>query len=72
MSEWTGYEEVPRGVSDAGTPPTLFSQTMGLVAVTAGLFALGAHLGRTLSYELGFVFYLGALICLIAMRFAAP
>jgi modulator of FtsH protease len=28
---------------------TLFGQTMGLVAVTAGLFALEAYLGRDLS-----------------------
>ena len=34
----------------------LFGQTMGLVAVTAGLFALGAYLGRDLSYGWGFVF----------------
>ena len=27
---------------------TLFGQTMGLVAVTVGLFALGAYLGRDL------------------------
>ena len=31
----------------------LFGQTMGLVAVTAGLFALGAYLGRDLSQRLG-------------------
>jgi hypothetical protein len=33
----------------------LFGQTMGLVAVTAGLFALGAYVGRDLSYGWGFV-----------------
>jgi modulator of FtsH protease len=42
---------------------------MGLVAATAGLFALGAYLGRSLSYGLGFVLYLAALGCLIGMRF---
>jgi FtsH-binding integral membrane protein len=36
---------------------TLLGQTMGLVAVTAGLFALGAYLGRDLSYGWGWVFY---------------
>jgi hypothetical protein len=34
---------------------TLFAQTMALVAVTAGLFALGAYLGRELSYGWGWV-----------------
>jgi modulator of FtsH protease len=29
---------------------TLFGQTMGLVAITAGVFALGAYLGRNLGY----------------------
>ena len=33
---------------------------MGLVAVTAGLFALGAYLGRDLSYGWGFVAYIAS------------
>jgi hypothetical protein len=32
---------------------TLLGQTMGLVAVTAGLFAVGAYLGRDLAYQWG-------------------
>ena len=32
---------------------TLFAQTMGLVALTAGIFALGAYLGRNMSYQSG-------------------
>jgi hypothetical protein len=32
---------------------TLLGQTMGLVAVTAGLFAVGAYLGRNLAYQWG-------------------
>jgi uncharacterized protein len=36
----------------------LFGQTMGLVAVTAGLFALGAYVGRDLSYGWGFVVFI--------------
>ena len=39
---------------------TLLGQTMGLVAVTTGLFALGAYLGRDLSYGWGFVLFLAA------------
>ena len=48
---------------------TLFSQTMGYVAVTAALFAAGAYLGRDLSYGLGWVWFIGAFACLIAMNF---
>jgi uncharacterized protein len=33
---------------------------MGLVAVTAGLFALGAYLGRDLSYGWGWVWFIAA------------
>ena len=49
---------------------TLFGQVMWLVAATAGLFALGAYLGRSLGNGVAFVFYLLAFGCLIAMRFA--
>ncbi len=48
---------------------TLFSQTMGYVAVTAALFAAGAYLGRNLSYGLGWVWFIAAFACLIAMNF---
>src|SRR6478672_6837618 len=49
---------------------TLLGQTMGLVALTAGLFALGAYLGRDLSYGWGLVLYLVSFGCLIGMNFA--
>jgi FtsH-binding integral membrane protein len=49
---------------------TLFSQVMGFVAATAGLFALGAYLGRNLGTGLAFGCYLLAFACLIGMRFA--
>jgi FtsH-binding integral membrane protein len=49
---------------------TLFGQTMGLVAVTAGLFAVGAYLGRDLSYGWGWLLFIAAFGCLIAMNFA--
>ena len=48
---------------------SLFSQTMGYVALTAGLFAAGAYLGRDLSYGLGWIWFIAAFICLIAMNF---
>jgi uncharacterized protein len=47
---------------------TLFGQTMGLVAVTAGLFAVGAYAGRDLSYKLGIVWFILAIGCLFGMR----
>jgi FtsH-binding integral membrane protein len=43
---------------------------MGLVAVTAGLFALGAYLGRDLSYGWGFVAYIASFALLIGINFA--
>jgi len=49
----------------------LFSQTMGYVAVTAGLFALGAWLGRDLTGGVGIVAFIAAFAALIGMRFAA-
>ena len=59
-----------------GTPArdrthTLFAQTMGYVAVTAALFALGAYLGRHLTYGAGFAAFIAAFAALIGMRFAA-
>jgi len=43
---------------------------MGLVAVTAGVFALGAYAGRGSSSGVGWVCFAGAFGCLIGMRFA--
>jgi FtsH-binding integral membrane protein len=50
---------------------TLFGQTMGLVALTAAVFAAGAYAGRHVSWGAGIVCYIAAFVCLIAMRFAA-
>ncbi|TDW90530.1 modulator of FtsH protease [Kribbella pratensis] len=50
---------------------TLFAQTMQYVAVTAGLFALGAYLGRNLHGGLGLIAFVAAIGCLIGMQFAA-
>jgi len=70
VSEWGAYEAEGTPQSAVGSQ-TLFGQTMWYVAATAGAFALGAYLGRSLSYGFAFVFYLGALGSLIGMRFAA-
>ena len=58
------------GIRGAGDTRSLFSQTMGYVAATVGIFALGTYLGRTLSYGWGWVFFLAAFACLIGLRFA--
>jgi modulator of FtsH protease len=50
---------------------TLLGQTMGLVAVTAGLFALGAYLGRDVAYMWGWLFFIAALAALIGLNVAA-
>jgi modulator of FtsH protease len=50
---------------------TLFARTMTYVAGTAGLFALGAYVGRNLAHGAGFIAFIGAFVCLIAMRFTA-
>jgi FtsH-binding integral membrane protein len=58
----------PTGVVSRGN--TLFAQTMTYVAATAGLFALGAYLGRDLTGGVGIVAYIAAFGCLIGMQFA--
>jgi hypothetical protein len=52
-----------------GESGALLGQTMGLVAATAGLFALGAYLGRDVSY--GWAFFIAAFGVLLGMSFAA-
>jgi FtsH-binding integral membrane protein len=48
---------------------TLFGQTMGYVAVTAGFFALGAYLGRNLAYGTAIIWFIAAFACLMIMNF---
>jgi modulator of FtsH protease len=48
----------------------LFGQTMGLVAVTAGLFAVGAYLGRNMSSGAGILWFIGAFVCLLGLNVA--
>jgi len=49
---------------------TLFGQTMWYVAITAGIFALGAYVGRNLSPGFAIVCYIAGFVCLLGMRFA--
>ena len=59
----------PGSVAEQDATRTLFGQTMGLVAVTAALFALGAYLGRDMSGG-GFLWFIAAIACLIGLNFA--
>jgi FtsH-binding integral membrane protein len=59
------------GTADRSQAHALFAQTMGYVAATAGLFALGAWLGRNLNGGIGVVAFIAAFAALIGMRFAA-
>jgi uncharacterized protein len=61
---------IPEPVLARDESRTLFGQTMGLVAVTAGLFALGAYLARDLSYGWGLAAYLASFALLIGINFA--
>jgi FtsH-binding integral membrane protein len=68
MSESMSYS--PTGVSGRDQTRTLFAQTMQYVAMTTGLFALGAYLGRDLHGGIGILAFIGAFGVLIAMQFA--
>ncbi len=69
MSQSLTYPQM--GTAARSQVHALFAQTMGYVAVTAALFALGAWLGRDLSGGAGIVAFIGAFAALIGMRFAA-
>jgi len=69
MSGTTDYRMMGATARDGAH--VLFSQTMAYVAATAGLFALGAYLGRDLSSGASIVAFFAALACLFGMRFAA-
>jgi modulator of FtsH protease len=48
----------------------LFAHTMGLVAITAGLFAVGAYLGRDMSHMAGFLWFILSFACLLGLNVA--
>jgi uncharacterized protein len=48
----------------------LFGQTMGLVAITSAMFAVGAYLGRNMSYHWGWLWFIAAIGCLLGMNVA--
>src|SRR5271169_5169437 len=69
MTQSLPYRQM--GTADRVGAHALFAQTMGYVAVTAGIFALGAWLGRNLSGGVGIVAFIAAFAALFGMRFAA-
>jgi uncharacterized protein len=68
MSDTMIYQRM--GTTARGQAHALFAQTMGYVAITAALFALGAWLGRDLTGGVGIVAYIASFACLFGMRFA--
>jgi modulator of FtsH protease len=60
-----------RGYTAPGRTATLFGQTMGLVALTAGFFAAGAYAGRNLSEGAVIVSWIAAFVVLMIMNFVA-
>jgi modulator of FtsH protease len=48
----------------------LFGQTMGLVAITTAFFAAGAYLGRDMSYGMGWLWFIGAIVVLFGLQAA--
>ena len=69
MSETLTYRQ--QGTAARGRTHALFAQTMGYVAATAALFALGAWAGRDLAGGVGIVAFIAAFAVLLGMRFAA-
>jgi hypothetical protein len=69
MTSTTTAAPAPLSRDDAGT---LLGQTMGVVALTAGLFALGGYIGRDTSGGWGIACFFVALALLLAMNAAAP
>jgi len=69
MAQTLTYQQM--GTTARGQAHALFAQTMGYVAATAGLFALGAWAGRNLTGGVGIAAFIAAFACLIGMRFAA-
>lgn len=48
----------------------LLGRTMALVAATAGAFALGACLGGNVAVQWGWLFSIGAIVCLFGLNAA--
>jgi FtsH-binding integral membrane protein len=66
----TNETAAPYVATERDQSRALLGETMGLVAVTTAVFALGAYVGRDLSYGWGWVAFIAAFGCLIALNFA--
>jgi FtsH-binding integral membrane protein len=68
MASTTTATSAPLSRDEAGS---LLGQTMGLVAVTAGLFAFGSYIGRDSSGGWAILWFVVAFAALLGMNFAA-
>jgi FtsH-binding integral membrane protein len=68
MTSTTTAPSIPLSREEAGG---LLGQTMGLVALTAGIFALGAYIGRDASGGWAILWFVAAFAVLLGMNFAA-
>ncbi len=69
MTQTLTYQQM--GTAARGQAHALFAQTMSYVAATAGLFALGAYVGRNLTGGVGIIAFIAAFAALIGTRVAA-
>jgi FtsH-binding integral membrane protein len=68
MTSTAASPSVPLSREEAGG---LLGQTMGLVALTAGIFAFGAYIGRDASSGWAILWFIAAFAVLLGMNFAA-
>ena len=68
MSGTLSYQQL--GTAARGQAHTVFAQTMGYVAATAALFALGAWAVHDLTGGVGIAAFIAAFACLLGMQFA--
>jgi FtsH-binding integral membrane protein len=66
----TSTSTAPTALADRAETGRLLGQTMGLVALTSGLFAVGAYLGRDISGGGAILAYLGSFAVLFGMYVA--
>jgi len=70
----SGDIHIGRGSATAplagGQVRAVFGQVMGLVALTVGVAALGAYIGRNLSGGAGILFFVAAFACVFGLQFA--
>lgn len=69
MTSTTTAASAPLSREEAGS---LLGQTMGLVALTASTFALGAYVGRNASGGWAILWFVAAIVVLFGLNAAAP